>query len=85
MDKVEFVCGLNEMYDSIKFMVEQEQEGKLAFLDILIMRRADGRLDQAVYWKETHTELYLNNLSSHHPEQKRSVVNFIGSSTPDFR
>lgn len=32
--------GLNAIYNSVKFVVEQEWEGKLAFLDILIMRRA---------------------------------------------
>lgn len=44
------------MYESIKFTKEQEEEdGKLAFLDILIIRRA-GR---SVYRKATHTNIYL--------------------------
>lgn len=40
----DFIDILNNNYESIKFTVEQEQDGKLPFLDILLMRRSGGKL-----------------------------------------
>ncbi|KAJ4446931.1 hypothetical protein ANN_13633 [Periplaneta americana] len=37
-------------------------------------RKADGTLGHGVYRKPTHTDLYLNALSLHHPSQKKSVL-----------
>lgn len=64
-----FVYDLNAIYETIKFTVEKEREGKLPFLDILIIRHEDGTLG-----RETLTGLYLNNCSCHHPVQKRGVL-----------
>ncbi|KAJ4432648.1 hypothetical protein ANN_21271 [Periplaneta americana] len=50
------------------------QEGSLPFLDIHIHRKADGTLGHGIYRKLTHTDLYLNALSLHHPSQKKSVL-----------
>ena len=44
------------------------------FLDVLILRRANGSLGHKVYRKPTHTDRYLHKLSNHHPRQKRTVV-----------
>lgn len=55
-------------------MVEQEREGKLTFLDILINRHAEGMLGRSEYRKATHTELYFNTQSHHHPTQKWGMM-----------
>jgi hypothetical protein len=47
--------------------VETESEGHLLFLDLDIYRRPDGSLGHKVYRKPTHTNLYLNAKSHHHP------------------
>ncbi|XP_072014996.1 uncharacterized protein [Amphiura filiformis] len=67
---------LNQIDDtnSIKFTYEPEKDGKIPFLDTLIVRRDDGTIKLLVYWKAIHTDQYLN-LSSHHPlHQKLGVV-----------
>ena len=69
----EFLNGLDES-GSIKFTFEVESEGKLPFLDLLIVRKEDGDVKLQVYRKPTHTDQYLN-FNSHHPiEHKLSVV-----------
>ncbi|XP_046406226.1 uncharacterized protein LOC124171132 [Ischnura elegans] len=47
--------------------MQTEKDNRLPFLDILIERRADGSLGHSVYRKPTHTDLYLNGRSHHHP------------------
>jgi len=74
VDKLtEFLNTLDES-GSIKFTYEVEQDGKLPFLDLLLVRTDSDGLKFLVYRKPTHTDQYLN-FSSHHPvEHKLSVV-----------
>ena len=46
----------------------------LPFLDINIYRKLDGSLGHKVYRKPTHTNLYLQQNSHHHPAHKLSVL-----------
>ena len=59
----EFVNKLDES-GSVKFMYEVEQDGKLPFLDLLLVRTRTGRLKLQIYRKPTHTDQYLNFNSS---------------------
>lgn len=58
-------------------MMEVEKESGLPFLDILIMKRQGGTLGHTVFRKFTHSNIYLNSLSHHHPAQKRSVMSTL--------
>lgn len=64
----------NFLPGKIKFTVEQEENGKIAYLDMLISRKADGKLSVNWYQKPTASNRVLNFLSQHPIQQKRSVV-----------
>ena len=61
----ELLHHLNGVRPIIKFTLEQEEDGKIPFLDTLL-RREDGRLDVSVCRKPTHTNQYIR-FKSHHP------------------
>ena len=46
---------LNEARPTIKFTMEEEEDGTLLFLDTLLRRIEDGSLDVSIYRKSTHT------------------------------
>ena len=65
---------LNSVYPSIKFTVEREEEGQLPFLDMTLKRSLEGKITTEVYYKSTASGQYLNFLSHHPDEHKRTVV-----------
>ncbi|KAK9874835.1 hypothetical protein WA026_005651 [Henosepilachna vigintioctopunctata] len=71
---LEFLNHLNSIHPQIQFTMEKEENGQLAFLDVLVKRREDGSLGHTVYRKPTHTDRYLHKMSNHHPKQKRAVL-----------
>ena len=70
----EFLHHINGLHKKIQFTMEIEKDGHLPFLDIDIYRKTDGSLGHKVYSKPTHTNLYLQQSSHHHPANKRSVL-----------
>ncbi|KFD62914.1 hypothetical protein M514_24954 [Trichuris suis] len=65
-----FLNHLNSLFPAcISFTIEKEEDGRLPFLDALIIKEGD-RLKTTVYRKPTHSDRYLH-FSSHHP---RSVM-----------
>ena len=50
---------LNSVSLAIQFMVEQEAENQLPFLDVRVMRDETGKLKPTVYRKKTHRDRYL--------------------------
>ena len=73
----EFFEHINSLHEKIKFTIEKEVDGCIAFLDILIKRNNDGSLSTLVYRKPTHTDQYLNFHSSHQESTKESVVSAL--------
>ena len=73
--KESFLKHLNSIDDNIHFTCEEPNEdGSIAFLDMLITPDENGRLNTSVYRKETHTDQYLHWDSHHSIASKNSVV-----------
>ena len=49
---------LNNFHKNIEFTYEMEKNGKIAFLDVLIIRN-NNTLKTTVYKKKTHNGVYL--------------------------
>ncbi|XP_045535441.1 uncharacterized protein LOC123721261 [Papilio machaon] len=64
---------LNEIHPRIRFTTEEEKDGTLPFLDVLVKRESSGCLVHTVYRKPTHTDRYLKADSHHHPSHLSSV------------
>ena len=62
-----FLDHLNSIHPRIEFTLELEQNNQLPFLDVLVIKTQDGRLEHTVYRKPTHTNRYLNAECPHHP------------------
>ena len=55
----DFHSHLNSIEPSIQFTKEIQQDNKLPFLDINLMKEDDGTISTSVYRKKTHTDQYL--------------------------
>ncbi|KAJ8939043.1 hypothetical protein NQ318_007674 [Aromia moschata] len=72
-----FVAKLNNRFPTIKFTYEVEHNEQLPFLDVLVIRNSENKLEFDVYRKETATLRYIPN-DSHHPFQhKMASFNFL--------
>ncbi len=70
-----FFAHLNSQNQAIKFTAEYEKlEGTLPFLDCLIVRDPDGKLQTTVYRKPTNTGRYMQFNSSHSLSTKRGFI-----------
>ena len=71
-----FLQYINKQNKNIQFTLEKESQGKLPFLDVLVIRKGH-QLEHTVYRKPTHTDRYLNKYSNHHPCQKRGIIKML--------
>ncbi|KAJ8960169.1 hypothetical protein NQ318_003891 [Aromia moschata] len=70
-----FVAKLNNRFPTIKFTYDVEHNEQLPFLDVLVIRNSENKLEFDVYRKETATILPND---SHHPFQhKMASFNFL--------
>ena len=74
-EKNNFLQHLNSIDDNIHFTCkEADENGAIAFLDMLITPDEEGRLNTSVYRKATHTDQYLHWDSHHAVNSKYSMV-----------
>jgi hypothetical protein len=64
---------LNSVDPHIKFTIEHEKDGQIAFLDTLVSRR-NNSISIDVYRKPTHTDRYLDYASHHDMKHKISTA-----------
>ena len=68
---------LNSFDENIQFTFEVEEENKLAFLDVMVIRNTNDAINTTVYRKPTNTDIY-NNCHSHSPLQwKKTTANVL--------
>lgn len=70
----EFHSHLNSINPRIKFIIEIESEGSIAFLNTNTTRQEDGSITVSVYKKATNTDRCFDFKSHHQPQDKHSVV-----------
>jgi hypothetical protein len=68
----EVLTKLNQIYPTIKFTVEVEENGAIPFLDLMIRRNNDS-VDFSIYRKPTDSQLLINDDSFHHPSHKHAA------------
>ena len=71
-----FFHHINDLHQNIKFAMEEESNGELAFLDTLL-KRNNGEISVLVYRKLTHTDQYLHYSSHHQTSCKESAVSSL--------
>ena len=69
----EFLLTLNEIHPSLSFTMELEDNGKLPFFGMMIIRNGP-RLDTKVYVKPTDTGLLLHSQSHVDAKYKHSLL-----------
>ena len=73
VELIKFTDNINKINENIKFTLEEENEGEIPFLDVLLKREGDN-LHCSVYRKKTHTNSYIHMFSSHRKEIKMGIL-----------
>ena len=68
-----FLCFINNIYSSLKFTYEWENEGKISFLDVLI-HNCNDHLKFSVFRKKTNADAYLHFYAFTHVHLKINVA-----------
>ena len=71
-----FFHHINNLHQNIKFTMEEESNGELAFLDTLL-KQNNGEISVLVYRKPTHIDQYLQYSSHHQTSCKENVVSSL--------
>ena len=72
-DLDKFLNTLNAYDHNIKFTMELEEAGRLAFLDVMCLKKAT-KIETTIYRKPTTTFQLLHSSSSHNIAQKEGVI-----------
>ena len=71
----QFLHTVNNFLPTIKFTVEREQDGKLPFLDVMVIHDLfTNSFAFMIFRKPTHTENYIHFYSHHSKSVKQNVV-----------
>ena len=70
----DFLDSLNSAHNNLKFTSEAENENRLSFLDVCLIRREDGSLSRSVHRKATWSGQYLHFKSFAPIKYKRGLV-----------
>ena len=68
--------SINNLYNKIKFTLEEESNKKLNYLE-LTLNRNDNIFDYSIYRKLSQTDLIIPNKSNHPPQNKMAAFNSL--------
>lgn len=77
IDPNNFLNHLKNIFDDIKFIMENGDKNFISFLDILLLRKRDGSLRNKVLKKKAHINSYIHANLHHHLSQKMGVFNML--------
>ena len=72
-----FFDHLNNLDSNINFTVNQKQDDKLAFSDVLVMRTQDGKLTTSIQKNNPHQSIFEFPFSSNQSTKTRCYGEFI--------
>lgn len=79
-DKLETIQSVfNDFHPKLKFTVECENDGKIPFLDIVLIRTNNNNIITDWYHKPTFSERFLNYQSEHAFKQKHNIITNLKS------
>lgn len=76
--------GFNSFHPSLEFVPEEEQDGRIPFLDLLVIRKDDGKISTDWYHKETWSGRYLNFYSNLPLNYKRNTIAILARKIIDL-
>lgn len=76
-DVNEFILKLNNLHSSVNFTYEIENNEQLPFLDVLVIRNNENKLEFDIFRKDTNTLRYIPNDSHHCAQHKMASMNFL--------
>ena len=79
-----FLEYLNSYHPRIQWTYETEVDGRLPFLDVMVIRNQDGSLGTTVYRKKTHSNRYLHFKSNHPKSVKISTIKTLRHRAHDY-
>ena len=74
----EFLGHLNTQKAAIQFTMEKEEDGKIAFLEVLVEKKGTPATT-SIFRKKTPTDRYMNYDSHHHARIKTSIIKRLGT------
>lgn len=67
--------SFNTYHPKIQFTFEKEKDGKISFLDVLVIKSENGEIETNWYHKPTFSERYINFCSLHPLKDKINIIN----------
>lgn len=72
--KKDILLEFNSFHKNLQFTMETEVDGKIPFLDVLLIRNTDNTISTDWYKKPSSSDRILNFLSSHPMHQKINII-----------
>ncbi|XP_067660204.1 uncharacterized protein [Haliotis asinina] len=76
-DPATLLQHLNQQHPRVQFTLETETNGQLPFLDVLVTRAPDNKIETSVYRKPTHSDQYIHFDSNHPLKTQTGIISTL--------